>query len=171
MSDMNKIFVLGRLGADPISRETKNGAKMVTFRLATSRKSKDKTEHTEWFSVTSWGRDAERCLTYLSKGRSVLVEGSLQTHKYLGRDGVERMSLDIRADEITFLGGGRKLLSEVGETEEGHDVVESGPRSNLSEDSIAAGDEVVEGETAELAAIQKHEIGAAENGEAELQAV
>ena len=159
MSDMNKIFVLGRLGADPILRETKNGAKMVTFRLATSRKSKDKTEHTEWFSVTSWGRDAERCLTYLSKGRSVLVEGSLQTHKYLGRDGVERMSLDIRADEITFLGGGRKLLSEVGETEEG--LVEATEAAEIGTGT----------ESAEIAKVEGHEIGAAEIGEAELQAV
>jgi single-strand DNA-binding protein len=150
MSDMNKILVLGRLGADPVSRETKTGSKMVTFRLATSRKFRDRSEHTEWFSVTSWGRDAERCLTYLSKGRSVLVEGSLQTHKYMGRDGVERMSLDIRADEITFLGGGRKLLSDANEASAG-----SSAEGELVES------EVMEAEAGE-AMEDREEIGAAE---------
>ena len=156
MSDMNKIFVLGRLGADPVSRETKTGSKMVTFRLATTRKHRDKSEHTEWFGVTSWGRDAERCLTYLSKGRSVLVEGSLQTHKYLGRDGVERMSLDIRADEITFLGGGRKLLTDASEAplgSESHEAMES-EGSEMPE--VQEAPEVIEAEA------DREEIGAAE---------
>jgi single-strand DNA-binding protein len=157
MSDMNKIFVLGRLGADPVSRETKTGSKMVTFRLATSRKFRDKSEHTEWFSVTSWGRDAERCLTYLSKGRSVLVEGSLQTHKYMGRDGVERLSLDIRADEITFLGGGRKLLSDAADANDAS-------VGSSAEGEIAS--EVMESEVMEVeadeAGVDREEIGAAE---------
>jgi single-strand DNA-binding protein len=159
MSDMNKIFVLGRLGADPVSRETKTGTKMVTFRVATSRKFRDKSEHTEWFSVTSWGRDAERCLTYLSKGRSVLVEGSLQTRKYLGRDGVERMSLDVRADEVIFLSGGRKLLTDssnsVNETR-GEEVVEE----TLGE--IEGVELPPLGSESEEAALERDEIGAAE---------
>jgi single-strand DNA-binding protein len=159
MSDMNKIFVLGRLGADPVSRETKTGTKMVTFRVATSRKFRDKSEHTEWFSVTSWGRDAERCLTYLSKGRSVLVEGSLQTRKYLGRDGVERMSLDVRADEVIFLSGGRTLLTDssnsVNETR-GEEVVEE----TLGE--IEGVELPPLGSESEEAALERDEIGAAE---------
>jgi len=157
MSDMNKIFVLGRLGADPVSRETKTGTKMVTFRVATSRKFRDKSEHTEWFSVTSWGRDAERCLTYLSKGRSVLVEGSLQTRKYLGRDGVERMSLDIRADEVIFLSGGRKLLTDSSNSHENH-----GEHEAVETEAAEVGEpEHVETEMAGEG-IDGEEIGAAE---------
>lgn len=113
MKDMNKIFIMGRLGADPAPKETKTGVKMVTFPVATSRWSKEGGEVTQWHRVVAWGRQSEQCATYLKKGRSVLIEGSIKTRKYPGKDGIERISVEVHADDVTFLGSAKK---EVGET-------------------------------------------------------
>jgi single-strand DNA-binding protein len=114
MKDMNKIFIMGRLGADPTPKETKTGVKMVTFPVATARWTKEGGEITQWHRVVAWGKQSEQCVTYLKKGRSVLVEGSIKTRKYPSKDGIERLSVEVHADDVTFLGSAPKR--EVGES-------------------------------------------------------
>jgi single-strand DNA-binding protein len=109
---MNKVFLMGRLGGDPVQKDTKTGKKVVTFSLATSRKSKDRGEVTQWHHVVTWGVQAEHCMAYLKKGQSVLVEGTIRTNRYTGKDGVERQAVDVYADDISFLSFGKRTLEE-----------------------------------------------------------
>jgi single-strand DNA-binding protein len=121
MKDMNKIFIMGRLGADPEIRETKTGGKMAVFSVATSRWVKDGAEPvTQWHKVVAWGKQSETCAMYLKKGRSVLVEGSIRMQKYKDKDGIERRSTEIFADDVTFLNGQQKAQGseEVEEVQE-----------------------------------------------------
>lgn len=104
---MNKVMLVGRLGADPEVRATQGGTSVVDLRLATSerRKSGDQwTDHTEWHTVTVWGRRAETCGQYLRKGSQVGVEGRLQTDT-VERDGERRYYTKVVADSVEFLGG------------------------------------------------------------------
>jgi single-strand DNA-binding protein len=124
MKDMNKIFLMGRLGADPELRETKTGGKMVTFSVATSRWVKDGAEPvTQWNKVVAWGKQSELCATYLKKGRTVLIEGSIKANKWKDKDGIERRTVEIHADDVTFLSGQQKLDSS--EVQAEHEYEES----------------------------------------------
>lgn len=109
MASVNKVIVLGNLGADPELRYTEANKGVCNMRIATNEKWKDrngqKQEHTEWHKVTVWGELAENCGKYLEKGRSVYVEGRLQTREY-EKDGQKRFSTEIVADKVVFLGGG-----------------------------------------------------------------
>jgi single-strand DNA-binding protein len=122
MKDLNRIILIGRLGADPIQRETKSGMPVVQFPLATSRRIKgdggevdaeggirDMTEETVWHRVIAWGRQGEACAQHLRKGQSVYVEGSLRSHKYTGKDNVQRMAFEVHAESVGFLGGSARL--------------------------------------------------------------
>lgn len=111
MASVNKVILIGHLGADPELRFTPNGNKAVcNLRIATSEVFKDKSgqkqESTEWHRVTVWGDQAENCNKYLAKGRSVYVEGRLQTRAWDDKDGVKKYSTDIVAERVKFLGGG-----------------------------------------------------------------
>ena len=115
MKDVNKIILIGRLGADPILRETKTGAVVVHFPVATSRRvkstepseSEPKTEETQWHRIVAWGRQGETCAQYLKKGQKVYVEGSILSRKYEAKDGTEKMSFEVIAETVSFLGGGK----------------------------------------------------------------
>ncbi len=116
MKDVNKVILIGRLGADPILRETKTGAVVVHFPVATSRRVKPtepaegeetKVEETQWHRIVAWGRQGETCAEFLKKGQKVYVEGSILSRKYEGKDGSERMSFEVIADTVSFLGGGK----------------------------------------------------------------
>ena len=111
MASVNKVILIGNLGADPELRYTPNGNRAVcSLRIATSDVFKDKAgqnqERTEWHRVTVWGDQAENCNKYLTKGRSVYVEGRLQTRQWDDKDGNKRYSTDVVADRVKFLGGG-----------------------------------------------------------------
>lgn len=111
MASVNKVILIGNLGADPELRYTPNGNRAVcSLRIATSDVFKDKAganqERTEWHRVTVWGDQAENCNKYLSKGRSVYVEGRLQTRSWDDKDGNKRYSTDVVAERVKFLGGG-----------------------------------------------------------------
>jgi single-strand DNA-binding protein len=111
MKDMNKVILLGRLGADPVQRETKNGLAVTSFTLATSRRGKEEGEvQTQWHKVVAWGKQAEACSAYLKKGHSVFIEGTMRTHKYEGKDGNARTAFEVHVDEISFLGTGGKTV-------------------------------------------------------------
>ena len=107
---INKVIIVGNLGADPETRYTGNGTAITSIRIATSeqwtdKQSGEKQERTEWHRVKLFGRLAEISGEYLKKGRQVYIEGSLRTDKYTDKDGVERFSTDIIAAEMQMLGG------------------------------------------------------------------
>ena len=107
---INKVILVGSLGADPETRYTAGGTAITSLSIATSeqwtdKQSGQKQERTEWHRVKLFGRLAEIAGEYLKKGRQVYVEGSLRTDKYTDKQGVERYSTDIIASELQMLGG------------------------------------------------------------------
>jgi single-strand DNA-binding protein len=107
---INKVILVGNLGADPETRYTANGGAITNIRLATSEAWKDKQtgenqERTEWHRVVLFGKLGEIAGEYLKKGRQVYIEGALRTNKYTDKEGVERYSTDIVANEMQMLGG------------------------------------------------------------------
>jgi single-strand DNA-binding protein len=107
---INKVIIVGNLGADPEMRHTGGGTAVTTLNVATSeswtdKQSGEKVEKTEWHRVKMFGRLAEIAGDYLKKGRQVYIEGSLRTDKYTDKQGVERYSTDIIANEMQMLGG------------------------------------------------------------------
>jgi len=108
MRDLNKVFLVGRLGGDPTRSETKSGLAVATFSLATSRKvqqegSAETAQKTVWHRIVSWGREAENSAKYLKKGALVLVEGTLKEHHFTDSQGQERHRMEVHAEHVTFL--------------------------------------------------------------------
>ena len=107
MRDLNKVMVIGNVGADPEMRFTANGSPVTSFRLAVNRVRSggdgERKEETEWFSVVAWNKLAETCNQFLGKGRRVYVEGRLQTRSWDGQDGVKRYRTEIIANDVLFL--------------------------------------------------------------------
>lgn len=106
---INKVILVGNLGADPEARYTPSGTAITEIRVATSESWKDKQtgeqqERTEWHRVTFFGKLAEIAAEYLKKGAQVYVEGQIRTDEY-EKDGVKRYSTKIIADEMQMLGG------------------------------------------------------------------
>jgi len=109
MASVNKVILIGNLGRDPEVRYTPNGAAICNVTIATSRnwKAKDtgeKMEETEWHRVVFYDRLAEIAGEYLKKGRPVYVEGRLKTRKWQDKDGVEKYTTEIIADQMQLLG-------------------------------------------------------------------
>ena len=106
---VNKVILLGRLGQDPELKYTPAGAAVCNFSLATSEnwtdKSGQKQERTEWHRVVVWGKLAELCNQYLSKGRQAFVEGRLQTRSWDDKQGQKRYTTEINATTVQFIGG------------------------------------------------------------------
>jgi len=118
----NKITIVGYLGRDPELRYTPQGTALCKMSIATTEKRKNVTgeleEHTTWFRVTAWGRQAELANEYLAKGRQVYVEGRLRLEEYIDREGQKRFSAEVSATEIQFLGNrtdspGANVVEEV----------------------------------------------------------
>jgi single-strand DNA-binding protein len=108
---INKVIAIGTLGADPETRYTPNGGAITNIRIAVNESWKDKhtgekQERTEWLRVVLFGKLGEIAGEYLKKGRQVYIEGSLRTNKYTDKDGIERYSTDIVANEMQMLGSG-----------------------------------------------------------------
>src|ERR671911_3008712 len=104
----NKITLVGNLGRDPELRYTPQGTPVCSFSMATNERRKDKTgemqDHTTWFRVTLWGRQAETASQYLTKGRPVYVEGRLRVEEWTDRDGKARHTLEVHATDMQFIG-------------------------------------------------------------------
>ena len=119
MAGINKVILVGRLGRDPEVRHTNTGNIVVNFTIATSdtwtdRQTGEKKEKTEWHRVVAFQKLAELCGNYLSKGRQVYVEGSLQTREWADKDGNKRYTTEIVASTVQFLGdtaGGKQPSS------------------------------------------------------------
>jgi single-strand DNA-binding protein len=110
MASVNKVILIGNLGRDPEVRYAPSGAAICNVTIATSRNWKDKTsgerqEETEWHRVVFYDRLAEIAGEYLKKGKSVYVEGRLKTRKWTDKEGAERYTTEIIAQEMTMLGG------------------------------------------------------------------
>ncbi len=104
---VNKVILVGRLGADPEVRYTQDGAMVTNFRLATDEQWKDKTgervQRTEWHRIVTFGKLAEICGNYLSKGRLVYIEGRIQTRSWDDKDGNKRYATEIIALNMQML--------------------------------------------------------------------
>ncbi|MGA7297551.1 MAG: single-stranded DNA-binding protein [Rhodanobacteraceae bacterium] len=107
---VNKVILVGNLGADPDKRSTQGGTTITTLSVATSETWRDKQtgeqrERTEWHRVKLFGKLGDIAADYLAKGRQVYIEGSIRTDKYTDKQGVERYATDIIANEMQMLGG------------------------------------------------------------------
>ncbi len=109
MASINKVIIVGNLGRDPESRYSPSGEQVTRVSVATTDSRKDRQtgeriENTEWHRVVFFGKLAEIAGQYLKKGSQVYVEGRLRTSKYTGKDGIERYSTDIIAEQMQMLG-------------------------------------------------------------------
>ena len=122
MASLNKITLIGNVGSDPEMRYTPNGKAVTSFRMATNYRYSgpdgERKEETEWFRVSVWGKQAESCNQFLSKGRRVYVEGRLRSRNWEGQDGQMRTSLEVSANRVIFLDRTAAVsLPEEGEVE------------------------------------------------------
>lgn len=118
MSNLNKVFLIGNLTRDPELRYTPSGAPLAKFGLATNRKFKSGDEWKEevcFVDITVWGKQAENCSEYLSKGRSVCIEGRLSFSSWETDDGQKRSKLEVVGERVIFLGGSRGDAKEGGD--------------------------------------------------------
>ncbi len=110
MASLNRTLLIGNLGADPEVRYTQGGSAVANFRIATTevwndKSSGERNERTEWHRIVVWGKQAENCGEYLKKGRTVFVEGRIQTREWQDKDGNKRYTTEIVANNVQFLGG------------------------------------------------------------------
>src|SRR3990172_4875236 len=109
MRGVNKVILIGNLGRDPEIRYTTSGQAVANFTIATTEvrpnKSGEKDEFTEWHRIVAWGKLAEICGQYLSKGRQVYIEGRIETRDWNDRDGQKRSTTEVIAENMVMLGG------------------------------------------------------------------
>jgi len=107
MASLNKVMLIGNLGKDPEVRYTTSGQGVASFSIATTEKYKNKSgdweEKTEWHNIVLWGKLAEIAKDYLSKGKTVFIEGRLQTRKWQDKDGRDRYTTEIVGDRMQML--------------------------------------------------------------------
>ncbi|HCX89368.1 MAG: single-stranded DNA-binding protein [Deltaproteobacteria bacterium CG12_big_fil_rev_8_21_14_0_65_43_10] len=129
---VNKVILIGRLGADPEVRYTSDGTAVATFRIATTKKwsnqQGEKEEKTEWHRIVAWRRLGEICGEYLSKGKQVYIEGELQTRSWEDKEGNKRWATEVVASNMQMLG------SPAGQDRPKKDF-EGGPKQDASFDT------------------------------------
>ncbi len=117
---VNKVILIGRLGAKPEIRNTPGGAGVANFNIATNEswmdKNNQKQERTEWHRIVVWGKLAELCASYLDKGRQVYLEGRLQTRQWQDKDGATKYTTEVVATTVQFLGDRREAGATAGPT-------------------------------------------------------
>jgi len=140
MGTVNKVILIGNLGLDPEIRYTTSGQAVANFTLATSevRTNKDgeKQEFAEWHRIVAWGRLAEVCGEYLSKGRMVYIEGSLRTRSWEDKEGRKRWTTEIVAQNMQMLGPSGQRGEPIAESED-----ESAEDFETDEESLGSDDE------------------------------
>jgi single-strand binding protein len=124
MASLSKVTLIGNLGSDPEMRFTPDGKAVTSFRMATNYRyttsAGESREETDWFRITVWGKQAEQCNQFLTKGRQAYVEGRLHARNWQGQDGQTRTSLEVTADRVIFLGKQAPVsLPDEGELEPG----------------------------------------------------
>ena len=144
MASVNKVILVGNLGADPEVRYMPNGDAVANIRLATSETWKDKAsgekrEITEWHRVVFYRKLAEIVGQYLKKGSTVYLEGRIRTRKWQDKEGQERFTTEIEATEMQMLGGRQNAPSSGGDAEHGGSVPGSGAtRKDPSFDDLSS---------------------------------
>lgn len=123
MPNLATVTIIGHLGRDPEIRYMPDGSAVCNFSVATSEKSRDQ-EFTTWWKVNVWGKQAESCNQYLSKGRAVCVQGRVGMRSYTDANGQERQSLEVNAQQVVFLG-----------SRDDGDKAESKPRESFTTDA------------------------------------
>jgi single-strand DNA-binding protein len=136
MAGVNKVILIGNLGRDPELRYTQSGQPVANFTLATTeswskRDGSGREEKTEWHRIVAWGRTGELCAQYLAKGRTVYVEGRLQTREWEDREGKKQRTTEVVAQTVQFLGGNRGAGAGGGAAAAGAPA--SGPEPSLAE--------------------------------------
>ena len=135
MRGVNKVILVGNLGADPEVRYASSGAAVVNFRIATSEnwtnKEGGKETRTEWHRIVAFGKLAEICAEYLNKGKQVYVEGRLQSRSWEDKEGNKRWTTEIVANNVVMLGGGGDQARETG-----GEPPEGPPEPSQQEDDI-----------------------------------
>jgi len=134
MASVNKVIIVGNLGRDPEVRYTPNGSAVCNVTVATSRVKKnkesgEKSEDTEWHRIVFFDKLAEIAGEYLKKGRSVYVEGRLQTRKWTDKDGVEKFTTEIVATEMQMLGSREGMGGAAPSSDDGGGYERSAPAS------------------------------------------
>lgn len=128
MASVNKVILIGNLGADPEIRYTPSGSTVANFTVATREqwtgKDGEKEERTEWHRIVAWGRLAEICGEYLHKGKQVYVEGRLQTRSWEDKEGIKRYTTEINALSMQMLGPARQEGGKAQSQNERHPVEE-----------------------------------------------
>ena len=132
MASVNKVIIVGNLGRDPEVRYTPNGSAVCNVTVATSRVKKnkesgEKSEDTEWHRIVFFDKLAEIAGEYLKKGRSVYVEGRLQTRKWTDKDGVEKFTTEIVATEMQMLGSREGMGGAAPSSDDGGGYERSAP--------------------------------------------
>lgn len=133
---LNKVMLLGRLGADPEIRYTSDGTAVANLRIATNRPVKrgdEWADETEWHRVVAWDKLAEICGEYLSKGKQVYVEGQLRTRAWEDRDGNKRWTTEVRAWDVIFLDSRGDQRADTG-AEAGAGADLAPPQPSIEED-------------------------------------
>ncbi len=119
---LNKVMLIGRVGAQPELRHTPGGQPVTSFRLATTRTwmstQGDHKEETAWFTIVAWDKLAGVCAEFLQKGRQIYIEGRLQNKEWTGKDGLQHMQVEIVAREMLLLGGGAAGNADVDQLEQ-----------------------------------------------------
>jgi single-strand DNA-binding protein len=143
MAGLNRVILIGNLTRDPELRYTTGGIPVCTLRLAVNRNFKNQQgeQETDFFSVTVWRQRAELCAEYLSKGRSVAVEGRLQSRSWETEDGQKRFATDIVADNVVFLGRKGERSDDLAEI--GISNLISGETPDLEPADDLSGDDIV----------------------------
>ncbi len=148
MAGINKVIIVGRLGANPEVRYTPGGQAVATMSVATSEnwtdKQGQKQERTEWHRVVVWGKLAEICGQHLSKGRQVYVEGRLQTRSWDDKNtGQKRYTTEISAQTVQFLGAGGGAHAGASGAYEGAEMAEKSADSGFTpEPAFNSDDEI-----------------------------
>jgi len=141
---VNKVILVGNLGADPETRAMPSGMTVTNIRIATSESWKDKTsgaqqERTEWHSIALFGRLGEIAGEYLRKGSQVFVEGKLRTRKWQDKQGNDRFTTEIIADTMQMLGGRGGGTGGVSSAERNSDGVPATPQDDYDHAPAPAG--------------------------------
>ena len=139
MAGVNKVILIGNLGADPEVKYLSNGTTVATFRIATSenrvnRSSGEKTTITEWHRIVAFGRLAEICGEYLNKGKQVYLEGRLRTRSWEDKDGNRKYTTEIVANQMQMLGAAGGVAGAPAEIDKGEGVdqeIISGPDDDV----------------------------------------
>lgn len=134
---MNKVILIGHVGADSELRFTQSQQPVLNFRVATTKRWKndkgEKQEHTEWHNCVLWGKHGETMKQYIVKGQMINVEGELSTRQWEDKNGEKRYSTEIRVDHVELLGGGRGV--ERGSSGQARDRDERRPAEAEIDDS------------------------------------